>query len=185
MKAINLKEQRSAWWHWHKLDVKADNALCHARLCSGGTRADEANEEATQALNDADEARCVLSDSLAVLESVLGDVQKRSQTRKITAFDIINTLGKIELKLNISNRAMNGVRVYVDLHAAKYPNAYTCKGTPQSTQFCATFKNGHWILTDLYRGDVCAESKAIRIIHTDDSKAAIIKRFSDLATENL
>ena len=110
------------------------------------------------------------------LNTALDTVQKRCRERTITAQEIMNTLDDITKKLDISKRAMDGVSVEFDLNAQRFPNAY--KYTPMSTIVSATYKNGKWTNVQITREQTRRPGKKYCIEHTENSKAALLERFS-------
>ena len=126
----------------------------------------EAQKIATDAANNA-------------LSACLDEVQSKCKVRTINALDVVSALFTVEEKLDISKKALDGVSVCIDLNAQDFPNAY--KFTPESTVFYATFKGGHWSVTDIRREQTHRPSRAYVITHTDASKAALIDRFSTWA----
>lgn len=111
-----------------------------------------------------------------VLSAALDEAQGRAKVRTIKTTDIISALAEIEDTLSIRKKAMDGIRVEVDLNAQDFPNAY--KYRPESTIFSALYKNGAWRVTDIGRYPTHRASCRISVIHTDASKNALIERFS-------
>lgn len=111
------------------------------------------------------------------ISAIIADVQGKSTARTISVYDIIYNLERVENTLGITKKAMDGIKVDVDIHAQAFPGAY--KGIPMSTQFKATYSNGSWRLTDICRSN-CRRSPSIIIYHTEASKAALIERFSKM-----
>lgn len=104
-------------------------------------------------------------------------IQAKSRVRTITAKDVKEWLEHVERTLSITKKALDGVKVIIDPNAQEFPSAY--KYTPESTQFTATFKNGSWRIENIERAR-CGKIHC-RIIHTEESRAAIIERFSSIA----
>ena len=114
-----------------------------------------------------------------LIESVLNEVQKRTSVREITCNTIYSELSKIESKLNIPKKYMNGIIAYVDFHAQNFPRAYLKHNHhPESTQFCAQYRNGSWRLMWIERRTVNAPSSHITIVHTPESERAVIEAMS-------
>ena len=110
-----------------------------------------------------------------LLSCELAKVQERAKARTISAERILLTLTDVEETLDIPKKAMNGITVTIDDNAQHFPNAY--KGIPESTRFTATYKNG-WRVTDICRAPTRSPSNRVTVDHTDDSRAALIKRFT-------
>lgn len=110
------------------------------------------------------------------VNAAIQEAEGKATARTITAEDIARTLIRIEDSLNISKKAMDGIKVTADINSQKFPKAY--KYTPESTHFKAEYKNGSWRLTDIYRAE-CKLSFHIHIEHTDGSKKALIDKLTD------
>lgn len=173
MKEINLKKS-VALYRQHEKDVS--DFRHYLRLAQnsssweGKLRESESREKDSKALME-DEISCSIS-------PILDEVQKRCKARTICAEDIVKALCFVEDELRISKKSMDGISVEIDLNAQPFPNAY--KGIPDSTQFSARFKNGYWRVTDIRRAECRAPGRAYVINHTDESKAALIERFTYL-----
>ena len=110
------------------------------------------------------------------LQAELDYVQRRSRVRTITAEEIIRCLIDIEDELGVPKAAMEEITVDVDLNSENFPSAY--KGRPESTQFCAIYRNGSWRITDIYRNYTRRFNQRVIVNHTETSKKALIDRFS-------
>ena len=111
------------------------------------------------------------------IEQVLKEVQKRSKVRNITVDEIFKAAVYITNEIKISKKAMNGTKVYVDLNADKYPNAY--KFNPESTHFTLLFDKGKWRVTNIAR-TLQNKSCPYRydIVLSETAKEAILNRYS-------
>lgn len=112
------------------------------------------------------------------LEKAIDEAQSKARARTITTSTVINTLAKVQKQLNIPKKSMKGISISVDYYAQKFPSAY--KGIPESTQFKAEYDGRHWRITNVYRAK-CRYSGEVIINHTEESKKAIINRFSILS----
>ena len=112
------------------------------------------------------------------LEKAINEAQSKARTRTITTSTVINTLAKVQKQLNIPKKSMKGISISVDYYAQKFPPAY--KGIPESTHFKAEYDGRHWRITDICRAK-CRYSGEVIINHTEESKKAIINRFSILS----
>ena len=139
-------------------------------------------------VNDREKERCefqqneahkAFKDITADLTQILDEVQHRFSARIITARDICWALARIDGKLDITKKAMDGVTVSVDLNAQDFPNKY--KGTPYSTIFEARYKSGSWRITDIYRAETRGRSKVSTVNLTEEAKAAILANFQTLS----
>ena len=110
------------------------------------------------------------------IDPAIKDAQGRARVRTLDGICIFRTLVEVENRLGISKSAMNGIVVSIDPWAMSFPNSYN--GIPMSTQFTATYKDRHWVLTRICRTECKPASRHIFIVHTEDSKAALVKRFT-------
>lgn len=173
MKEINLKEAVTLYRHHEKAANDLKHYLRLAQRSSsweGDLRIAEKREVDSKALLE--------SEVTYVISPYLDEVQKRCKARTICADGIVQALCFVEDELRISKKSMDGISVEIDLNAQHFPNAY--KGIPDSTQFSARFKNGYWRVTDIRRAECRAPGRAYVIHHTDESKAALIERFTYL-----
>lgn len=109
------------------------------------------------------------------LNRLIKEAEKKATARTISVSDILKTLWRIEEKLDIPKKHMDGISVSVDIHADSFPNSY--KYTPFSTWFYATYKNGSWRITDISRyGTSQNYKRQVVVEHTEASKKAIIDR---------
>lgn len=112
---------------------------------------------------------------LAPLGDAIKAAEGRATERLLNAETVVEMLVSIENYLGISKAAMDGISVWCDYHAQKFPNAY--KYVPMSTQFRAEYKNRHWTVTEIGRYSVNSPSREVLVNHTEESKAALIERF--------
>ena len=114
-----------------------------------------------------DEKRPDLRDRI---QAELDVVQQRAHVRTIDVDDLLDELVEITQRLGITKKAMEGVKVFMNPCAQKFPGRY--KGIPVSTWVEAIFKRGHWQVTSIYR-DECSNNR-FEVKHTEASRAAII-----------
>ena len=165
MKDINLKPYFSALNDKEKkFRARRDVEYCH----SSEARVQKAQEDLNNALLLLEKCEAKIDDAIKIAEG-------RARERTITAERIAKACIRIEDELSIPKKALEGVTAHVDLHACVFPNAY--KYTPMSTQFTVVYRNGSWRLTDICRDD-CNHKNSFYIVHTEDSKAALVERFS-------
>lgn len=122
------------------------------------------------------EAKTTFTEVSVKLTEAIKDAEGRATVRTIDAADVCKSLLEIEQKLDISKKAMDGIKVAVDYHAQKFPNAY--KHIPYSTQFSAEYKNGSWRLSGIAREETHSPGAAVTVAHTPESKAAILDRLT-------
>lgn len=111
----------------------------------------------------------------AKITPIVDAEQGKAKERRINVEGIIMALCYVEETLDISKKSMDGIEVRVNYHAHRFPRAYQYR--PMATIFTAKFKRDHWVLTDVWRGD-CNDTDVYVVTHTDDSRAAIIRRFT-------
>lgn len=110
---------------------------------------------------------------LNALQESIKEAEGKARERKLNYHDIFYYLEKVEKKLDITKKAMEGVKVFCDPNAQEFPRAY--KWTPESTQFTAEYKNGTWRITDIFRDD-CGRHK-ISIKLTEEAEQAILNDY--------
>lgn len=111
--------------------------------------------------------------TLKALKDAIKEAEGRATARRISINDIFAHCKAVEEKLNISKKAMNGVKIHCDPNAQEFPKAY--KYTPESTHFTAEYKNGTWRVTDVFR-DVCGKhDTAIEL--TEEAEKAILTHY--------
>lgn len=113
--------------------------------------------------------------SLNTLTAAIKETEGRARERRITATDILNELHEIQIGLGISKKAMNDVKVTVDLNKCHISKSYWLHSykKPSTTQFCAIYKNGTWRVTGIWRGEMDGR----RWVYLPDAaKEAILRR---------
>ena len=167
MKAMNLKDIMEAF---KKLADCSDRAHRVEKLYG------EDHKYYIEAANDVEAAESRYESIADPIRTAIKSAEGRATARTITAEKMLYALIQVEKKLDITKKAMDGIKVTIDINSQSFPNAY--KYTPESTHFSAEYKNGSWRLTDIYRAE-CKNSFHIRIEHTEESKKAIIDRLSN------
>lgn len=177
MKEINLKKVMMAYNKSENAFINLKQARDYAKMCAGGVYEMKSLEMADSAMNTWKEYSKELDNVLfEVLDNAISDAQGKSRERIICPCDIISDLRDVEEKLGISKQAMDGITVSIDHHAQNFPRAY--KYRAQSTRFEAVFKNGSWRITDIRRDDTRRESQKVIVTHTEESKKALLNRFT-------
>lgn len=115
-------------------------------------------------------------ESAEKLTAAIAVIEKQTRVRSIAAEDICKALVNIENKLDIPKKSMEGIYADVDIHAQRFPTAY--HGRPESTQFTAVYKSGSWRIINITRGTVKSPTRMVEILHTDESRRAIIDRLT-------
>ena len=99
----------------------------------------------------------------------------KASMRRLTVFSIVDTLMCLEKRFNLPKATLNGLKIRADIHAQNFPAAYNYRA--DSTQFDAEYRNGHWVLTDVYRAECRPGNHEIFCELTDKIKAAIISKY--------
>lgn len=114
----------------------------------------------------------------AKIETAIQDAEGKASMRTIDFNDIINATQKIEKKLGIPKKYMDGVRYDVDLHAQNFPKAY--KYRAESTQFIVEFSKGKWRLISVERYYTRTAGHDFRCVTMpEETKKAIIETVMD------
>lgn len=108
----------------------------------------------------------------------LSKVQGRCTARCIEASDLPEILGNIEhrlLSIVGSKKALEGVKVHVDLYAGCYStNLGHVYPSPLSTQFSATYKHGRLIITDIRRAHSRCAFQGLEVELTEAAEASTL-----------
>lgn len=113
---------------------------------------------------------------IAKIAEEITTVEGKAQARCIDPFDIAAALERVENKLNIPKKYMEGIKVDVDIWAQNFPNAYQYK--PMSTHFSAEYKNSRWTLTDIFRSGCRRAGHSHHIDLTDTAKQALLDKYT-------
>lgn len=111
----------------------------------------------------------------AALQAALDRIQSRSRVRTIDVGDVYKAAEHVERKLDITKKALEGVRIHVDLHAQTFPNAY--RGIPESTQFDMVFSKRFWRVTKVSRERCESNGHDYQVTFTDEARRALVERF--------
>ena len=93
--------------------------------------------------------RTTSADAREKISEAIVQAEGRARARTITADQILETLDRIDNRLDIAATNMIGITVKCDLHAHKVASTY--RGTAYSTWFAATYRRSGWYITDIYR----------------------------------
>lgn len=107
------------------------------------------------------------------LDREISEVQKRTSEREIDVNDLFRAISEVENKLGIPKCCMIDIKVYVDMNAQEFPNAY--RHTPYSTQFTMRKTAKGWNLIDIKRGVCKRPSNRYVLVMGDEAKNAIIE----------
>ena len=108
------------------------------------------------------------------ITAAIKEAEGRASARTVTAEEIIKVAKRITRNLDITKKAMVGIRAYVDPNAQDFPSAY--KYTPESTQFGMIYTSSGWAMTSISRCKTKGSRHAVALILTEEAKAAVIDR---------
>lgn len=111
------------------------------------------------------------------ITEVIKAAEGRATARTINFADIYEACDTILLRyygLGASLAELDGMTVSVNVNAQDFPTAY--KYTPEATWFDATYHNGKWRLTDVYRSR-CTKNRGYVELPLD-AKNEILTRLS-------
>lgn len=116
----------------------------------------------------------------AKIEAAISEAEGRATCRTITFDDIVKATQRIEKKLGIPKKYLEGVRYSVDIHAQNFPNAY--KYRAESTQFTVEYLKGKWRVISIGRSYTRRSGHDyLCYIMPEDTKNAIIETMKDFA----
>ena len=114
----------------------------------------------------------------ARIEAAIAEAEGKATARTITFDNIVHACERIEKKLGVTKKAMEGIYYDIDLHAQNFPNAY--KYRAESTQFTVEFSKGKWRLVSIGRSYTRREGHQFRCLTMpEETKQAIIDRMMD------
>lgn len=181
MKPINIKNAMQACEAYNN---SLRQKLHAERLCDMNPDVSWVKEDYIEALGKMEVDYIAFRDAAnAALRSTIEAVQGRARVRLVSAEEIALALLRLERTLGITKKAMHGVSVTMDLNAQQFPGAY--KGIPESTIFSAVYKSGSWRITDIRRDRTRAPSNAVTVEHTEESRKALLYRFTYLETTGI
>ena len=105
----------------------------------------------------------------------IADAQGKARERLINYDDIVAACEEIDKKLNITQKAKNGIMADVDINAQNFPRAY--KYRAESTQFRLIYKSGKWRLYSVFRTYTRTSGHKIILTLTDAAREAIINNY--------
>ena len=116
-------------------------------------------------INDTNRAR---------IETAIAEAEGKATARTITFDNIVHACERIEKKLGVTKKAMEGVYYDVDLHAQNFPNAY--KYRAESTPFTVEFSKGKWRVSDFRRAKTrTPNNRYVCVEMPEETKHAIIR----------
>ena len=162
MKAINTKDMLNAF----RALQSAQNDLSYYTKM-GGVK-DQLKANVVGCRHD-------LTAASAPLAEAIKEAEGKAKERTITTWQVAEMLDKIERKLGLTKKAMNGITASVDLYAQDVPRAYKYK--MMGTRFEAEFKAGSWRITRIWRDEVRRGSQRVYLTLTEEAKAALIEKY--------
>lgn len=120
----------------------------------------------------------VKPENKARIEAALNKAQGKAKIRGIWSYDTVERIiEKAEMRIGeITKKDLEGTEIYFDF-GQSFPRAY--KYRPESTHLSLVFKNGHWLMADVYRA-TCenrSDHPDYRLHLSDSAKAAILRRY--------
>lgn len=94
----------------------------------------------------------------AIIEVMLNKAQHNAKVRTIAYGDLAIICNRIEERLGVPKKALEGCVYSVDLYAQAFPKAY--KGIPESTSVEVKYLHGKWRLVDAQRSNARRPTKA-------------------------
>lgn len=83
------------------------------------------------------------------ITAAIQEAEGKASVRTITYKDIVRSVQRIEKRLGIPKKCMEGVMYNVDVHAQNFPKSY--KYSAESTQFVIEFSKRKWRLISVER----------------------------------
>lgn len=110
--------------------------------------------------------------------AVIREAEGHATMRTISYNTIVRATQRIEQKLGVPKKYLEGVRYDVDYHAQNFPNAY--KFRAESTQFVVEFSKGKWRLISVERCYTRTAGHDFRCVTMpEETKNAIIETMMD------
>ena len=113
------------------------------------------------------------------IEARIDAAQARARERLINYDQLLAAINKIEGKLNITKKALEGTRASVDIHAQDFARAY--KYRAESTHVEIIYSGGKWRLISVSRQFTRRHSQKYLISLSDTAAAAILDNAACLA----
>lgn len=111
----------------------------------------------------------------ARITAFIDEAEGRSSMRCLTYVDIENAIARIENRLNIPRKAMEGLRYSVDVNAQTFPSAY--KYRAESTHMVIEYSKGQWRLMSVSRDTTRRQGHEFACINMpEETRNAIISR---------
>lgn len=112
------------------------------------------------------------------IEAAIAEVEGKASARTVDYDDIVRACGRIEKKLRIPKKYMEGIRYDVDLHAQNFPKAY--KYRAESTHFTVEYSKGKWRLVSIERNYTRTAGHDFRcLVMPEETRNAIVETMMD------
>lgn len=112
------------------------------------------------------------------IKAAIQEVEGKASARTIDYDDLVRATQRIEKKLGIPKKYMEGIRYDVDLHAQNFPKAYKYKA--ESTQFVIEYLKGKWRLVSIERAYTRTAGHDYKCLKMpEETKRAIIETVMD------
>jgi hypothetical protein len=115
----------------------------------------------------------------ARIETYIAEAEGKATVRKLSFDAIVKALVKVEQKLDIAKKDMEGTIAIIDVNAQDFPSAY--KYRPASTIFEAVKTKSGWTLLDVWRDDCRRYNAGAHLQLPDNVKQAVIKRLDSFS----
>lgn len=116
------------------------------------------------------------------ITAAIQEAEGQASMRTITYKDIVRSVQRIEKRLGIPKKCMEGVMYSVDVHAQNFPKSY--KYPAESTQFVIEFSKRKWRLISVERYYTRTAGHDFKCITMpEETKNAIIGAVMDFCYE--
>lgn len=111
----------------------------------------------------------------AKIETAIQEAEGRATMRTISYNGIVRATQRIEQKLGVPKKYLEGVRFDVDFHAQNFPNAY--KYRAESTHFVVEYSKGKWRVVSIERAYTrTAGHDFVCLTMPEETKRAIVEK---------
>lgn len=112
------------------------------------------------------------------IKAAIQEAEGKASARTVDYDDIVRATQRIEKKLGIPKKYMEGIEYDVDLHAQNFPNAY--KYRAESTHFVVEYSKGKWRLVSIGRGYTRRAGHDFKCLAMpEETRNAVIDRMMD------
>lgn len=113
------------------------------------------------------------------INAALNECQKGCRVRTMDYDRLVKAVMHLNHRFSdVPKKAMVGLEISLDYWAEDFPNAYTRKGRPESTQVLLTYKAGGWYVTKCFRDYTRRCSMGVKVVYMPDTvKQALIESY--------